>query len=943
MEYFPTITNKPVKNQINIFKFFITIVLILLFLTTYLFSNNEICVDSTSRKWKLTDALPPVKATEDITIKANVPIKNITINVISKDFSSLFKNGNIFASTKIFINNHKKSKAKDNPDKICEHSVLGHCIMYKYDRYYRANIEDHYNLGSYLPFLSDTPIGDISLWTDGITYNLPRMLPKIQNFSKIKLSKEFIGLDAIKHFVSQFFFKNTIILGTYTTGRDNKLHKNIIINSCNPSVLPTLSIHNNSITTSKNDQTLRFNINISGKISGDMAKVYNNKSYIHYYTKNGTAKAGVDYKATSGTLVISKGDTSAHIDVTIKGGGGTGSFYVILDNALGARIARGKATGTIKPAPPTSYTAGPFDAWDTYRNINDRNISTKIVKQNFSLKIVSINSANNATEIKDGIDMQYQLYDMDHHVNITKWMEYNASKGKDGKSAIKIFNIKSARKNVRIRFKFCSHSNNNKGMVLSSLNNCPSTNINTSTFSSDNFAIRPNKFYININTIAHKAGKNYNITFKALNGNNQSTINYIEAVGNSFKVNINETKLGCKTGLFQPNIKSGWHFNNGSYSTSASYSEIGKVQIIIKENKSCFSKFAGVDCKDKNITGYWNTDSNLAITPCDKNITFTPDHFKINAFLSNNKGQNFTYISKDLNMSAILDINVTAETKNNTKTTNYNSACYAHKTDYNISYTSLNISPSNALTKILYLETNTSTEKNNNISSDKISLTNISSSIFSTDNNGTGSIHLKINFDRNTSQAVNPFNINITDINITDINGTKGSHILDENATFYYGRIHAPDYNAKNNFIINNAKIYYEVYCKNCNNPNFFSLGKESVDSVYWYINKNHNSNNSGQIFGYLTTNLINISSIGNVASGVENKIIRYNGNIYPYKEEIDINSSKWLIYNPYNETAKYNSFNVEFYGKGGWAGVGDIHQTVDLNISIKKSKRLEW
>ncbi len=625
----------------------------------------------------------------------------------------------------------------------------------------------------------------------------------------------------------------------------------------------------------------------------------------------------------------------------------TNSITITPNDALPIEACVGMDTSTNVYVHPQ----GLFDAWDTFRSINDRNISTKIVGQPFNLTIASINSADDATETKDNIDIQYQLYDMNHKTSLTPWQDYNASSGKDGASATKSFTVNKASKNVRVRFKFCGH-NNGSGIVLSSLSGCSPADINTSTFSSDNFAIRPNKFYIDINgTAPRKAGKNYDIDFEALDENNKSSKDYNETAGNSFQIDINETKPGCKTGIFQPNIENGWHFNDGNYSVDENYSEVGKVQITIKENKNCSSRFAGVDCKDKNVTGHWNTDSNLTIKPFDENITFTPDHFKVNATLSND-GNGFTYLSKDLNMSAILDINVTAETKNNTITTNYNSACYAQKTDYNISYANLNISPSNALTRILYIETNTSTKGNNSINSNDINLTNISSSIFSTDNNGTGSIHLKINFDRNTSNAVNPFDLNITDINVTDANGTKGVEILDKNATFYYGRIHAPDYSSESNTTINNAKIYYEVYCKDCNKTKFtLAKGKESVDSIYWYINNSHVSKD-GNISNFLNSWTHSVSthltftpqkSPNNISNGIENHTITYNGNSYPYKENVDMNASSWLVYNEFNETAKYNSFNVEFYGVGGWSGVGETGNTVDLNISTKKSKRIEW
>ncbi len=686
------------------------------------------------------------------------------------------------------------------------------------------------------------------------------------------------------------------------------------------------------------------NANQGGEI--DVAKSWNDDS----------SKAFIKLKGKFSSINNNQNSMDMANFYNFKASYQTNSITITPNDALPIEACVGMNTSTNVYIHPQ----GLFDAWDTFRNINDRNISTKIVGRPFNLTIASINSANDATEAKKDINIQYQLYDMNHNTPLTTWKDYNASSGKDGASSIKPFLVKSAEKNVRVRFKFCAFDTGT-GLELASLNTCTtgsgdynsSYELNTSTFSSDNFAIRPNKFYIDINgTAPRKAGKNYDIDFEALGVNNKASKDYNETVGNSFQIDINETKPGCKTGIFEPNIKNGWHFNDGNYSVDENYSEVGKVQITIKENKSCSSRFAGVDCKDKNVTGHWNTDTNLTITPYDENITFTPDHFKVNATLKNG-GNGFTYLSKDLNMSAILDINITAETKNNTTTTNYNSACYAQKTDYNISYASLNISPSNALTRILYVETNTSTKGNNSINSNDINLTNISSSIFSTDNNGTGSIHVKINFDKNISNAVNPFDFNIIDINVSDTNGTKGVEILDKNATFYYGRVHAPDYSAENNTTISDAKIYYEVYCKDCNKTKFtLANGKESVDSIYWYINNSHDSKD-GNISNFLNSWTHSVStrltfapqkSPNNISNGIETHNITYNPpRTYPYKENVDINASPWLVYNEFNETAKYNSFNVEFYGVGGWAGVGKTGKIVDLNISTKKSKRIEW
>jgi len=485
-------------------------------------------------------------------------------------------------------------------------------------------------------------------------------------------------------------------------------------------------------------------------------------------------------------------------------------------------------------------------------------------------------------------------------------------------SVTRSFTYPSASKNVSFGIKYLD-SNGTAGYVCSR----------------DKFAVRPDKFDFNITgTVPHKAGKNYLINFSALDFNNTSSADYNETVGSSFKVDINETKTGCSTGDFNQSLNTTWSFLNGNKAITSKYSEVGIIKITIKDSNDSHS-FAYVDHDD-------TPDSQRLITPYDKNISFTPDHFDINATLVDG-GQKFTYLSNDLNMSTILNIDVTAKTENNTTTTNYNSACYAQNTDYNISYGNLTITPANALTRILYMETNTSTEGNNSINSD-INLTDINSSIFSTDNNGTGSIHIKINFDRNASRAVNPFDLNITDINVTDTNNTKGNQSLDQNTTFYYGRVHSRDYRFKG--LSGIATIYYEVYSdQNKTVRNSFDInGSESVNSINWYTNTLHNNLFEGNVTKYSsiggvkfesnTNNTTNSAHLSNVANGTET--IDVTAPKTPYKDKIDMNSSSWLIYNP-------TDFMVEFYKKGSWAGQGKLGKTVDLNVSTIQNQRIDW
>lgn len=71
---------------------------------------------------------------------------------------------------------------------------------------------------------------------------------------------------------------------------------------------------------------------------------------VHYATSNGTASAGSDYQAASGTLTFAPGETSKTINVLINGdrvAEPNEAFAVNLSGATNATIADGQGVGTI--------------------------------------------------------------------------------------------------------------------------------------------------------------------------------------------------------------------------------------------------------------------------------------------------------------------------------------------------------------------------------------------------------------------------------------------------------------------------------------------------------------------------------------------------------------------------------------------------------------------
>ena len=71
---------------------------------------------------------------------------------------------------------------------------------------------------------------------------------------------------------------------------------------------------------------------------------------VDYATADGTAEAGEDYTATSGTLTFAAGETTKTVNVPVLDDAldeGEETFVLRLSNAAGGRIADGEATGTI--------------------------------------------------------------------------------------------------------------------------------------------------------------------------------------------------------------------------------------------------------------------------------------------------------------------------------------------------------------------------------------------------------------------------------------------------------------------------------------------------------------------------------------------------------------------------------------------------------------------
>lgn len=469
----------------------------------------------------------------------------------------------------------------------------------------------------------------------------------------------------------------------------------------------------------------------------------------------------------------------------------------------------------------------------------------------------------------------------------------------------------------------------------------------------DSFAVRPAQYSYTFTPLSPLVGgRNYTLTSTArdissiqtpmYNGTATQTISLIIPPLCAIGADTNSTTVTFGGGLDTSLVRTG---NIGDYNLTVTDNSWASVDIGTTHGNDCI------------VGSFENTPSGGYVgcnTETSQTYTFNPKDFTNALIVQDFDSGNFTYLSSTNNMTASSIATITARLDNNSTATAYSANCYAK--DINTTISLITVPPSNewltnnsnATSRILFFADGTTTISEINATG---------SSTFSTPqntfNNGIANINFGFNFDRNTTTPDEPFHIKRDDFNLTAVNtsGITGSDfnrtINDYNTTFYYGRVHAPDYRGENDIT---APIYYEVYCKDCNKTDFNITGNESMDSLNWFTNALHNTGTPGQVALFNSIGATNFPTAGTAVSGAINNGSETQTLRHPTPPAVDkitmTPSGSWLLYNQFNPLATTNDFTVEFIQSGNWAGQGKLGQTIDdtnTSVSKRSNRRLEW
>lgn len=512
-----------------------------------------------------------------------------------------------------------------------------------------------------------------------------------------------------------------------------------------------------------------------------------------------------------------------------------------------------------------------FDAWDTFRDMNDRNISTKIINKEFSINLHTLNETNTALQNYKGT-ICAGVYDNANLISQQQKVFFNDINTSEVK-----FSVQKASKNARVKIFWIDEKDVN----------CPAANSLSQTFSSDNFAIRPNKFQITAPSDI-TSGKEFALAFQALDIANNKSSAYDETENTSFRVDYNFTKAGCVLGSFTPSIK-GFSFTNGEKILNTKYSEISKLDINISDEKlPCDDKFAKVDCKDKNISSHFSTDD-ISIGTANLQIEPKVAKFDANLSLKNFENGKFTYFANpatedtSMKMRAKLKAKLKALNDEGAELLNFDKNCSA--IDGNLS-----LSPKTPFPLSITIDDNITRVHNTNLNINKNHFTE-----------GKAEIDYKINFARMYNKPINPYFLEFDTSTKVKFGTISINQKQDGNATFYYGKIKAYDTQTFAKDI--NSPVEIEVYDKT-RGAHTKNLGFKE-NSLYWFRNLYDTNLSSGKVISANDTNIskpltfsgekLEVTPENKTIAGTQDLKIKVKNTSKIQERTLHINNTKWL------------------------------------------------
>ncbi len=516
-----------------------------------------------------------------------------------------------------------------------------------------------------------------------------------------------------------------------------------------------------------------------------------------------------------------------------------------------------------------------FDVWDTFRDINDRNISTKIVSQGFDLTLASLDENNENYQEFNGTVCVVS----DNNISKVLFLDQNSS--------TLSLQVSRAIKDLRIHISWKKNVDEN----------CPLAQEDNSTDSSDNFAVRPKKFYIDINSTKFYAGVPFHIDINATDFADVSTKDYNETRGISFVFDINDSNATCSSGILG-GVSNPFSFVDGTVSFDANYSDVGDVNFTLREING--SEFAKVDEDDTN-------DTTRLIKEYSKKIRVEPYQFAIVDYeFVRNPDQDWRYMG-DVNDSNIsISFMVQAQNRSGDPTKKFDAQCYSQDVGVSIDLNSTSSDGNVSYYQLINGVSKTASDRN---LSDFDLIDTVNAQDFSDANSSR--IKYALNVYRKYDSPVNPLDITALDINTTypiDANVLNIGLSLDDNKSrFYYGRVRTSDIDTNKQSVKHSLDI--EIYSDTSlsgfrrNSLSWYGMNRDNITKIIDFLPKKDFSMSDDK------AGINDINSTQNISDGVVSFTIT-NSWSEADSAYIHLKIPNYLWYSRYNDYSDSNSSN---------------------------------
>lgn len=471
--------------------------------------------------------------------------------------------------------------------------------------------------------------------------------------------------------------------------------------------------------------------------------------------------------------------------------GGSNNYHSFDDIDIKA-----SACGTLG-SPPKPEDAK-FDAWDDYGSHDQSNrlISTKVVNQPFALTIGSMNEDFSGIQEYSGT-VCAQITDSTGNP-ISDLVKLLFA---DELSKSTTFTINRAINEAHVSLAWKADEN---------VADCSSMLEDNRTVASDYFAVRPDKYEITLPAGAY-AGEVFNLDVKALDINSNNANDYNATKDISFEIISNITKSGCANGTL--GIEN-FSFENGFKSVDVNYSDIGDLNITIREKTN--SEFAIID-KDDTL------DSERLISQFSKIITIQPYELNVsNVEYNNTIGGNWLYMADVGSISQNVKSTIVANDKQHNKVQNFTDSCYAQNVHVKTNFAVIN---PNSNVEIKYNDSSVESidDINKTVIIPKASFVN-----------SQADLDYDFNIQRDYKILYNPVQIALKEVNIISNNIAKveNNASVDLNTVFYYGRVKTEDISTNEKSVKHNIDI--EVYSTS-------RLPVFNQNSLNWYQSNSDN------------------------------------------------------------------------------------------------------